>query len=176
MSNTKMEALILMLKSIKRMRFVHRSAGVPCVHNQNLMEHGFRTAILFYLFSKAKGKRISASDLFYVLMHDVLETETGDLLWPAKHKGNNEDLWATIEQEIVSEKQHLKEFTDDHFKKDQEKQRLFKETDMLEFALTCLEEIELGNASYEIKKGLNTATSFLRDEDIKYLFHLLSIE
>lgn len=150
--------------SARRMKHVSRLAGTPTIHRQSLAEHCYYTGILFLHCAKQEGIELSPEEVYFVFLHDAAEIVTGDLLWPAKHSGDNNEHWDTIEETALREQApFLLPFRDNTLKG--EALKLFRYCDMLELFLCVCEEKQMGNCSKEMETVFNNAWRFLSTTD-----------
>jgi len=69
---------------IRKLSNVRRLSGTRIISSYNLVEHSYRVLALFLTFFEKIELEVSANDVKAVMFHDILEIETGDLLYPAK--------------------------------------------------------------------------------------------
>lgn len=133
-----------------KMKNVERMQGTFKLRPYNLMEHSYAVTALFIEMSKREGIEITVQDITDVISHDLLETQTGDLIWSVKHFSDKTlQAWDVIEDEILDEFPELK-YTD-NLQLDSVKHRLFKACDNLDLWIFCMQEQEFGNDSRAIR-------------------------
>jgi len=118
------------------------------IKKQNLCEHGYSVANLFYIICKELKIKVSVDDMMLVLNHDFIEAFTGDLNLKVKNKSQETaSAWDTIEKETVPK--GLEKYTDSGIFKSlsKEKYNVFIFVDCLEAFLYCKEELKLGNGA-----------------------------
>lgn len=132
----------------RRMRHVQRLAGTIILKTYSLAEHCYYTGLLYMLIAKEDNVDIKITDIDKVFHHDILEVETGDLLYPAKHATKScESWWDNIENTIINLRvPFLARYMDDQGWSSETALRLFKACDMLELYLFCLDEHRIGNS------------------------------
>jgi len=136
---------IQLIRQSRRMRSNIRFAGQRFLNPPNNMEHCQQTAALFIWLSRYFVITISIPAIDFVLNHDLFETETGDLLYPVKHAGINETLWAQIEANVLKKFPLMNGYTDETAQLDPKEKWLFSFCDALEGYITSLEEAAMGN-------------------------------
>lgn len=141
------------LRNIKRfnMESVH--------HPQNLCDHGYNVATLFYLLCKHKEVHITTEELFMVMNHDFCECFTGDLNLHIKKQVP--DYWRNIEECLIPERFLF--FTDDgiDYALSHQAHEMFLFADALDAWLYCRDEIKMGNSL--LKKALKRYDEKLYD-------------
>lgn len=150
------------LTRARKMKDVNRCSGTRLSRPYTLDSHGAFVADLYYLFATRTGFEPTAKQLFYILNHDIMETETGDLLYPAKNLNPKvADAWDSIEAAIAETDETLitdvelsEKFTENEY-------ALFKACDMLELWITCVEEARMGNNTLALRQIIATAQKIL---------------
>lgn len=164
-----------LLASARKMRHVQRLAGTPIIKPYTLAEHGFYVALLFKEICRTEDLEVTADDMEFCLLHDILETETGDLLYPAKHASPYaERSWDIIEQEVLKKHAHLGWYTDEHFNDQPEKKKVWQAADMLDLYLFCKEEQQLGNNTHPLRMVIDKAAGILLRSNIQFVTDLLA--
>lgn len=156
-----MEAII---KNLCKMRNVQRLSGTHKSRSYNLLEHSFLVGSLFAEFCEEEGIEVSYKELKTILYHDILETETGDLIYPVKNLNRlTRDCWNAIEESVLAENPQLRPYSDESLSNilSPEKLHIFKCCDLLELWVFCREEEVYGNGSIEIKNVLKTCQEIL---------------
>jgi len=150
------DSALFLIKQARKMNNVQRCAGVSMIKHPVLSEHCFHTGIMFMMLAPQCGVAYTLKDLEFVFLHDILETVTGDLLYPAKHCGNNNDLMDEIEGNVIEKMcPLLAPYADNALKGDA--LLLWRDCDMLEFLATCIEDAKLGNTGLQKELALSTA-------------------
>lgn len=128
------------LKNIKRFH-------MECViQPQNLCDHGYNVATVFYIMCKELKIEVTAEEMFAVMNHDFAETFTGDLNRVVKERNETTaEAWDIIEQHNLPS--HLHGYTDQGLKRilDPGKMFLFKFADCVDAYLYCKTEVNKGN-------------------------------
>lgn len=149
----------------RRMKHVNRLAGTPTINRQSLAEHCYYTGLLFLYCAQAESVPVTPNEVAFVFMHDIAEVVTGDLLYPAKHAGDNNDRWDAVEEAALAEHApFLLPYTDNALTGAALK--LFRACDMLELFMCVCEERALGNHSRELKTVWNNAIAFFERIDV----------
>lgn len=171
----------LLVEHLRRMDHVTRLSGVRKNRNYSLTEHCYHTAILFKEIAMSEGIQVNLSQFEWVLKHDVLETVTGDVLFPAKnYNDETKSLWRQIENELVrgSTYSFLGDYTDDRIEEILTKPliRIFKIADIMELYLFCEEERHSGNEDKHINQTIKNCVEILdRERNIEYVRDFLRI-
>lgn len=148
----------------RRMKHVARLAGTPTINRQSLAEHCYYTGLLFVQCAALENIPVKPEEVAFVFMHDIAEVVTGDLLWPAKHSGGNNEHWDAIEESALRDQApFLLPYTDNTLKG--EALKLFRACDMLELFLCVCEEKRMGNTSRELNTVIENAERFLGNTD-----------
>lgn len=148
------------LKNIKRF------AMEVIIEPQNLCDHAYNVATIFYLLCKDLNVPLSAQLLFKVLQHDFVETYTGDINRKVKeHNDATKASWAVIEKQKVPE--NLLKYTDEKLTEDFTftQRQLFEIADMFDALMYCSMEVGRGNNWMQIPKALcaKKIKSFIED-------------
>lgn len=160
-----------------RMSHVERFTGTFHHQRYSIAEHCYRTAVLFRWFASIENVAYTMQEFNMVLMHDVVEAVTGDLLYPVKHHSEETNrAWALIEKE-VTEGTDLKKYTDEEIKNSMTELQfnLFKCCDYLELLIYCYRENECGNISEQINATRDKCISLIREygRDFKHLLEFI---
>jgi len=159
------------MSELRSMLYVERLSGRAKNKPYNLVEHSYLVGMIFKDLCEREGLSFTVEEWDLVLKHDLLETKTGDLLWPVKHLNDKtKKLWDAIEEEIVTEYPHLRTYSDENIKEKlgEQKFQLFKTADYLELYFYCLNEIELGNHDEEILLVVQTCEGLIPEEVRNY--------
>jgi len=158
----------------RKMNSVYRCSGTRLNRPYSLSEHGFHVAELLYVLSARIGVVPTAQDMFLAMNHDMVETETGDLLYPAKNSSETTKIaWRIVEEQIISAVPALAPFEDHaiHSKMSSETvHALFRFCDMLELWYAMREERVTGNCSPDVLRILSVAERILRQSEFSDLF------
>ena len=141
---------MIKLKQSRKARYVGRFAGQQLLNPPNIAEHEQAVASMFIWLARTWSVEITPQQIDFVLNHDILETETGDLLFHTKHDGN-EARWDLIEATVAKKFPHMAFYTDAFNPLNDKTEWLFKYCDYLEGIITCLEEQKMGNGNKEPK-------------------------
>ena len=132
----------------RKLRCIQRFSMEAVIKPQNLCDHGYNVATMFYVVMKSMGESVSAETIFYVLQHDFVEHITGDLNVLVKtYNPETSEAWGTIEDIMVPAK--LMDYTDSGLKRvlTPIEHKVFKFCDSLVAWIYCLEEKSLGNTN-----------------------------
>ena len=144
---------------LRRLKDGQRLNFTPTIQPYCVATHCYYVGLLFVHFAREEDIVVLPEETVWVFKHDLLETVTGDVLYPAKNFNPVvKDYWDRIEKELVEDKYHyLKWFTDNQarFRTTKEVWNLFKAVDLLELYEFCKEEIKLGNNSSIIHNIIN---------------------
>lgn len=133
----------VVLRNIKRF-------SMECtIKEQNLCDHGYNVATIFYILCDVFGVEITAKDLMIVMNHDFLESRTGDINLAVKMKSTKiKNAWELIESELSKDiPEYVDKWIDENFS--EIKWKLFTFADRLDAYLYCMEEAYMGNARLE---------------------------
>lgn len=160
----------------RRMNHVNRCAGTPMNKAYTVTEHCAQAAILYVAYCKDAGDEVDSDLLTHILMHDILEVFTGDMLYPAKHL--NKEAWEKCEEAVledvrVNKNVNLWEFDDGNFKNDHHK-ALWICCDATELFMRCADEYESGNMREELLQMTRVARDIVLNRNIKFFTELLS--
>ena len=89
------------VKIARRMTDVDRCQGTPMNHPYSVTEHGAQAAVMYIGFCENTETPVDAELLSFILMHDILEVFTGDVLYPAKHLAP--EAWEQIEDAVIAD-------------------------------------------------------------------------
>lgn len=141
--------------------------------NYNLLEHMYMVAVLFKKFAELEGVGYSLREFDIILHHDVLESETQDLLYIIKNLNEKtKEAWAIIEEEVVKVHPDLEKYSDENIKQGLNKRQhsLFKICDYLDLWIFCKEEFTLGNKSRPILKVIHKCEELIGQISSEYGF------
>ena len=151
---------------LRQLKNVQRLSGIKLIQSYTVADHCYYTGILFEQFIKDESIEVGRPQIAWVYRHDILESITGDLLYPAKNYNvHTSKLWEEIELELTNdlEYNHLRIYTDYKAKENfsSEAWELFKIVDWLELYLFCMEETRLGNHQAIIQKIIHNSANTL---------------
>jgi 5'-deoxynucleotidase YfbR-like HD superfamily hydrolase len=159
----------LKISEMRGMLYVQRLSGRPKHRSYSIVEHGFFVAKIFKKLCDSNNLEITADELEAVMEHDALEMKTGDLLYPVKNLNDKtKACWDSIENAIVEDDPRFLKFTDKHLEEllGEIKFRLFKKADLIELAMFCKEEINMGNRNKDMFKILDTVDGILSSDTL----------
>jgi len=113
-----MNNLLDFLKRTKRMAFIDRCANTPHIRPYSVAEHSYFIALFAMFFADLENERISSGhlvleeDLYNIaevvkraLLHDLEESETGDILYPLHHENSELTIALNnIRKKVVEER------------------------------------------------------------------------
>lgn len=141
----------------RKQRDVSRMNGNPMLRRYDLSQHGFFVLSHAIDLARIFGVSLSMDETDVILRHDFAETVTTDLPYPVKNMNEStKKAWDTIEKEALSSKgeAYLK-YADEGIQSilhEEVKWWIFKFSDMLELAITCWEEVSMGNRSLQVNR------------------------
>ena len=165
------------IKIARRMTDVNRCQGTPMNHPYSVTEHGAQAAVLYIGYCEYERVPVDAELLSFILMHDVLEVFTGDVLYPAKHLA--EEAWEMIEEAVIKDTERrygvdLRKYSDKYIKGDPEQARIWKLCDTTELWCNCADELSQGNNTIDLLNIMKVCYSIVVDEDVPYFVHILN--
>lgn len=137
----------------RKMDHVHRLSGFKLFQEYSLTHHCFHTGLLFMEIALKENIPLLPDYIDFVFKHDILETVTGDMLYPAKnYNQHTKTAMIVMEGELTrqgEEFEYLKMYTDDYAEAHMHPRivTLFKACDLLELWEFCNSEVNLGNMS-----------------------------
>ncbi len=158
------------------MKDVQRLSGTPKNESYNLLEHSSGVLFIFLQLCKERGLTVTGEDAEVVLMHDILETQTGDLLYDAKNLNSlTREYWRGIEDHVLSNFPHLDRYCDANIERTlgSEKFELFKQADLLELFLFCSRQKVLGNKSERNQLVIDNCKELLSKQEGEYLQNII---
>lgn len=156
--NFKKIDVLLGMKEIKRL------PNTPHLQGYNLLEHCYTVAMLFRWFASEEDVPYDMVVFDRVLMHDYVESVTGDLNALIKKFNEKTDkAWEVIENEICDSDPILREYSDKSIKEcmTELQYRLFKTCDYLELWIFCRKEQALGNNTKGIRTCVENCEKFM---------------
>lgn len=144
------------IRKDRLMKSVQRFAGTPIINPCNIATHGGLAALIFNDLCAAHSLESKPEQLVWIIRHDIPETVTGDLLWPAKQALG--ERWDEVEESAV--RAHSKEllpYVESIGKNlfDEEEWILFKLCDYMEGWHQCQEEMNMGNTAERVLDAAN---------------------
>lgn len=146
------------------MKNVQRLPNTPHHRGYNLLEHGFVVGMLFRWFASQEDVAYDITVWDKVLMHDYVESVTGDLnLLVKRHSALTADCWAKIEDDICKGNTALAPYTDAEIKASMTdlQYRLFKCCDYLDLWIFCVQERTMGNRQPGILDCINNCRKLI---------------
>ncbi len=142
-----------MQEHMRKMDNVQRLSGFKLIQDYSLTKHCYHTGMLFLKISLLEKISVNYAEMMFVFQHDILETITGDVLYPVKNYNDQTKYhWRHIEMELTDEDgefHYLHKFTDAYAETfmSTDAMKLFKACDLYELYLFCVEEYVLGNGT-----------------------------
>lgn len=168
----------LVWEHIRRLKDCERLNGVPKIKRYSTAEHCFYTGIIFERLATMENISVSRDEIQWVYRHDLLETVTGDVLYPAKNYNDTTKKYMEyLEIELVKgEYRYIEQYSDSYAKKwfGGEAWVLFEAADLLELFYFCREEIDLGNTNSIINNIYQNCIAILRDSIFESVRELLN--
>ena len=160
------------MKGRRALRSIKRFGMEFTIRDQNLCDHGYNVATLFYLLCKEMGVSLTASDMFIALQHDFVESMTGDLNKMIKDLSpETADAWDVIEQSIVP--YGLQYLTRKRIAYDwneySQKTYILQISDALEALIYCYEERAMGNSALSGAIGHYSGLLYTMTKDVMIL-------
>jgi len=173
-----MQTNIEFIRIARRMTSVNRMQGTPMNTTYSVTEHGAQVAVLYVGYCSELGITPDGNLIAFMLMHDILEVFTGDLLYPAKHL--NDEAWDTIEKAVVVDVEkntgvNLTAYTDTFISGEKEKEKLWKLCDMTELYCKCADELSRGNNTQELLVVLSKARGIVHQYDNEYFCQVVDL-
>ncbi|MEJ2248060.1 MAG: HD domain-containing protein [Candidatus Lokiarchaeota archaeon] len=147
--NDKDTNYVKIFKHLRTLKNCTRLNSHLTIQPYNVAVHCYYTGILFEILSDLCDINVSKKEIIYVYRHDILESITGDVLYPAKHFDNIVDTyWTNIENRIIDSDryEYLSFYNNVKTFFNEDTWSLFKTCDILELFLFCKEEKTLGNS------------------------------
>ena len=136
------------------MKNIERLLNVPHHRGYNLLEHGLVTGMLFRWFASEEDIAYDISVFDKVLLHDYVESVTGDLNYLVKHfNETTKEAWDVVEKEVCGGSPILRNYTDKAIEEQLTPMqfKLFKICDYLDLWIFCKQEEALGNSCKSLK-------------------------
>jgi 5'-deoxynucleotidase YfbR-like HD superfamily hydrolase len=146
------------------MKDIQRLPNTPHHRGYNLLEHGLVVGMLFRWFASEEDVSYDINVWDKVLMHDYVESVTGDLnACVKKFNGKTAEAWDIIEHEICEGDSVLFPYSDRVIKESMTEMqyRLFKCCDYLDLWIFCKNEVALGNNTQKIHSVMKHCNELL---------------
>lgn len=137
---------------------VQRMNGNPMLMEYRLPKHGYFVLSIAIDLARILGVKFSMEEVDVILRHDFAETVTSDLPYPLKNLSEEtKAAWDVIEKAAMenSKYQSFRKYSDEEIHAvlgTGLKWWIFKFADMLELAISCAEEVEMGNKSLQVNR------------------------
>lgn len=152
----------------RKLANIERLAGTMKHRSYNLAEHSFYVMQLFSMIAEAEMIPYDKRDLILASRHDLLESITGDLLYPVKNlNGVTKESWEIIESEVIKKYPILEPYSDYNLKNgfsNDELHKVMKSADVLDLWLFCKEEKAMGNVSKNLLRVTGICENMLINE------------
>lgn len=135
------------------MKDIQRLPNTPHHRGYNLLEHGLVVGMLFRWFASEEDVAYDINVFDKVLLHDYVESVTGDLnACVKKFNDNTASAWDIIEWEICHGDPNLLPYSDESIKETMTElqYKLFKMCDYLDLWIFCRNEQAFGNTSAKL--------------------------
>lgn len=146
------------------MKDIQRLPNTPHHRGYNLLEHGLVVGMLFRWFASEEDVAYDINAFDKVLLHDYVESVTGDLNACVKNfNDNTARAWDTIEWEICHGDTKLFPYSDESIKgaMTELQYKLFKACDYLDLWIFCRNEQALGNTSFKLMECIKNCEELL---------------
>jgi 5'-deoxynucleotidase YfbR-like HD superfamily hydrolase len=123
---------------------------------------------LFKVFCEREGIHYNLEVLDLVANHDILETVTGDILYPVKNINDETRRAVEVLEEAavrLPQNKHLRNYTDEKIKKalNKDQHDMFKACDTLCLWIFCVKEYQMTGQS-SIQEVINTCSKLLSNK------------
>lgn len=146
------------------MKDIQRLPNTPHHRGYNLLEHSLVVGMLFRWFATEENIAYDMNVFDKVLMHDYVESITGDLnACVKKFNERTAKAWDIIESEVCKSNTVLAPYTDEAIRASmtEEQHGLFKMCDYLDLWIFCRNEIALGNTTTKITECLHNCETLM---------------
>ena len=153
----------------RKLKNIDRLSRMPKLRQYNLIEHSYMVTILFRHFASKEDVPYDMVVLDYVMHHDILEAETGDLPYDIKCMNDvTEHAWRSLEIEVSKRHHQLRRYTDVNIKEALTplQFQLFKICDTLDLWIFLKEEEGLGNRSAQCLEIIATCERMIKGKFI----------
>ncbi len=143
---------------------VHRLATVPLHQPYTVASHCYHTGLIFMDLCGLLRITLNPTTLEWVFRHDLLESATGDLIYPAKNfNEKTKEAWDTLEKEIAQNNNVLQWYTDEQGADlmSSDRWNVFKCADLYELFLFCTDEYQLGNRHSGLLKVIDNCLTYI---------------
>lgn len=147
------------------MKDIQRLPNTPHHRGYNLLEHGLVVGMLFRWFASEEDVSYDINVFDKVLLHDFVESVTGDLnACVKKFNENTSYAWDIIEYEICHGDTVLAPYSDSEIKSlmSDLQYRLFKTCDYLDLWIFCKNECALGNSSKKLLQCIENCENLMK--------------
>lgn len=147
------------------MKDIQRLPNTPHHRGYNLLEHGLVVGMLFRWFASEEDVSYDINVFDKVLLHDFVESVTGDLnACVKKFNENTSSAWDIIEYEICHGDTVLAPYSDSEIKSlmSDLQYRLFKTCDYLDLWIFCKNECALGNSSKKLLQCIENCENLMK--------------
>jgi len=152
------------IQYLRKAKNIERLSGTFKLRPYNLLEHQFMVTELFKFFAAEERIDYDLKVLDLVSNHDLLEVETGDLIYTVKNLNERtKDSWNEIENEVMNNHPKLADYSDAavNIRMNGFQHKLFKACDILDLWIFLNEETVLGNKHPNVKKIIETCENLL---------------
>ena len=98
-----------LLNAISKLPYVDRSQGIPRICRQNLAEHSLNVTYYSMIMADFYPEVNTEAVMKIAILHDIEETQTGDIPHPIKqnynHKADIEDIAIQVAEDIFESKE-----------------------------------------------------------------------
>jgi len=154
------------IRHLLGMKDIHRLPNTPHHRGYNLLEHSFVVGMLFRWFASEENISYDINVFEKVLMHDFLESVTGDLNHCVKsYNDKTREAWHIIEKEICNGDSTLSGYSDEALKESMTHMQflLFKMCDILDLWIFCKNEEALGNNTCKLKAVIKNCEEMFKE-------------
>ena len=161
----------MIINYYRKMKNVERMSGTFKHRPYNLLEHSYMVLAYFKHFASIEDVPYDMKVLDLVMHHDILETETGDLIHPVKklnQRTNN--CWKIIEDAVIDNNPPLFKYSDNNIISGMNSRQyaLFKACDYLDLFIFCKEEISFGNKGINLIKMVKNSEELINGLDFNF--------
>lgn len=137
----------------------------------NLLEHMYMVTVLFKYFASKEDVSYGVYELDLILNHDILESESMDLIYPIKNLNEKtKKSWKIIEDEVTNVNPKLKRYSDKAIKEglSELQYALFKVCDTLDLLIFVKEEISMGNNTKSMKTVYSNCLKIIDNQKFNF--------
>lgn len=150
---------------------VHRLQTIHTIRPYSVALHSYYTAIIFMEICHSLALPIYSDVIRLVLLHDIAESVTGDLIYPIKnYNDETKKLWSALEEEVLRDSR-IAFYSDEKIKDNLSPThwRIFRAADLYELFIFCTTEWELGNHTAGIKQVIDNCKEYIPEFGIEPL-------